>query len=209
MREVPHEFTSLVADFDGVDPDTGIDRPWLVGGDLAVLAGDARQLKRSGTATRLRVFFETQRTPARYVETALTPWGLCQLGFGERGLLSLSLLAATPDAQAAPVTPSTSWHPLFRGAHKELTLQLQGTSFEHAVWRVLLSLRRGQTTTYGAIARQIGQPGAARAVGGAVGRNPLAWIVPCHRVLPANGQLGGFRWGAALKSRMLQAESWG
>jgi len=88
-------------------------------------------------------------------------------------------------------------------------LQLQGTSFEHAVWRVLLGLRRGQTTTYGAIAKQIGQPGAARAVGGAVGRNPLAWIVPCHRVLPANGQLGGFRWGAALKSRMLQAESWG
>lgn len=81
-----------------------------------------------------------------------------------------------------------------------------GTPFQHRVWQQLLRIPRGWLTTYGAIATAIGQPTAARAVGNAVGKNPLGGWIPCHRVLPAAG-LGHYHWGgAAVKQALLQAE---
>lgn len=82
----------------------------------------------------------------------------------------------------------------------------QGTQFQQAVWRALLDIPRGETRTYGQIAEQIGRPRAMRAVGQAVGANPLAVVVPCHRVVAANG-LGGFGGGLALKKKLLQLEA--
>ena len=75
------------------------------------------------------------------------------------------------------------------------------------VWRALLELRFATVTTYGEIATRIGAPGAARAVGTAVGGNPVAWLIPCHRVIRESGALGGYRWGAERKAAMLGWEA--
>ena len=86
----------------------------------------------------------------------------------------------------------------------QLDLQT-GTAFQREVWRALLGIPCGQTRTYRQIAEQIGRPRAARAVGQAVGANPLSIVVPCHRVVASDG-LGGFGGGLALKRRLLQLE---
>jgi O-6-methylguanine DNA methyltransferase len=82
-----------------------------------------------------------------------------------------------------------------------------GTVFQQAVWSAMAKVPHGETATYGELAEQIGRPKAGRAVGTAVGANPLAVVLPCHRVLPAAGGLGGFRWGVKRKRRMLGWES--
>jgi len=194
----------MVADFNGCDADTGIDRPWVVSGDLAVLAGHDQRLSVSRLPTRLQVFFGLQREMAHRVEPIRSPWGPCLLSFGSKGVLSLSFLS-----DASLHTLPEDIHPLFRGEIKELALQLVGTPFQHAVWKALLSVPRGQTCTYASLAQKIGRPQAARAVGSAVGQNPIAWIVPCHRILPASGGLGGFRWGVGLKKELLTADAYG
>lgn len=87
-----------------------------------------------------------------------------------------------------------------------LKLAVRGTNFELKVWRALLDINCG-TTSYGALARELEVPGSARAIGNAVGANRIAWIIPCHRVLRANGALGGYRWGEDRKRAMLAWES--
>lgn len=84
---------------------------------------------------------------------------------------------------------------------------LRGSPFQLKVWEALLSIPQGAHVTYGCIARAIGKPGAAQAVGNAVGSNPVAWIIPCHRVIRQIGELGGYRWGAATKYAMIGMES--
>jgi methylated-DNA-[protein]-cysteine S-methyltransferase len=89
----------------------------------------------------------------------------------------------------------------------ELPLDLSvGTLFQQSVWRVLLKIPRGATWTYGAVSAAIGQPAAVRAVGGAVGRNPLGIVVPCHRVIGANGSLTGYAGGLDRKVALLKLE---
>jgi AraC family transcriptional regulator of adaptative response/methylated-DNA-[protein]-cysteine methyltransferase len=84
-----------------------------------------------------------------------------------------------------------------------LPLLLNGTNFQIKVWEALLRIPAGDVVTYGEIARSIGAPGASRAVGQAVGANPIAYIIPCHRVIRKMGVLGGYRWGTARKRAML------
>jgi O-6-methylguanine DNA methyltransferase len=87
-----------------------------------------------------------------------------------------------------------------------IEVQLCGTEFQLNVWRILGQIPRGETVTYQWIAQQIGLPKASRAVGQAVGANPIAWLVPCHRVVPKGGGLGGYRWGPTIKEKLLAAE---
>jgi AraC family transcriptional regulator of adaptative response/methylated-DNA-[protein]-cysteine methyltransferase len=89
----------------------------------------------------------------------------------------------------------------------DLPLDVQGTAFSRRVWRALTQLGPGQTATYGQIADAIGRPGAARAVATACAANPVALGIPCHRVVPAGGGSGGYRWGTARKRALLDAES--
>ncbi len=94
---------------------------------------------------------------------------------------------------------------------KPLPLLLKGTNFQLQVWQALLHIPAGHLTTYGQLAVQLGQPAASRAVGTAVGANPVAWLIPCHRVLRSDGLIGGYRWGverklAILGQEMAQAE---
>ena len=88
-----------------------------------------------------------------------------------------------------------------------LAARVGGTAFQQAVWQTLLGIPLGATCSYQQLAVAIGKPGAAQAVGNAVGANPLAGIIPCHRVLPQRGGLGGFRWGVAVKQQLLDWEA--
>jgi O-6-methylguanine DNA methyltransferase len=81
-----------------------------------------------------------------------------------------------------------------------------GTDFQRRVWRALQKIPRGQTRSYGWVARKIGRPKAARAVGTACGANPVPIIIPCHRVIASDGSLGGFGGGLPLKRRLLALE---
>jgi len=86
------------------------------------------------------------------------------------------------------------------------TLEMIGSGFQQDVWRILLRLKVGQTVTYGDIASRLGNPGAARAVGRAVGANPVSVLVPCHRVLPSGGGTGHYTGGAERKRALLRTE---
>jgi len=88
-----------------------------------------------------------------------------------------------------------------------LPLAVTGTNFQVQVWRALLELAPGETVTYSALARQVGLAKGARAVGNAVGANPIAWVIPCHRVLREGGKLGGYRWGTARKQMIRRWEN--
>ncbi len=88
----------------------------------------------------------------------------------------------------------------------ELPVQLTGTDFQRAVWRALSAIPYGETATYGEIARRIGRPGAARAVGAAAGRNPVCLVIPCHRCVGAGGALTGFTCGLWRKEKLLALE---
>lgn len=88
----------------------------------------------------------------------------------------------------------------------EVAFELDGTHFQCEVWKALFGIPYGETRTYGEIARAVGRPGAARAVGAAAGRNPLPVIVPCHRLIAAGGALGGFSGGLELKRKLLALE---
>ncbi len=90
---------------------------------------------------------------------------------------------------------------------RALAARVGGTAFQQAVWQALLGIPLGATCSYQQLAVAIGKPGAAQAVGNAVGANPLAGIIPCHRVLPQRGGLGGFRWGVSIKQQLLDWEA--
>lgn len=95
------------------------------------------------------------------------------------------------------------------GDHFDVPLDLLGTPFQRAVWQALLAIPSGSTSTYGEIARGLGSAAAVRAVGGAVGRNPVSVIVPCHRVVGADGSLTGYAGGVERKQAMLTLEARG
>lgn len=116
--------------------------------------------------------------------------------------------------QRRPRTPIERWaaselREFMHGARREFSFPIRtaGTGFEEQVWREVRDIPFGATTTYGAIARRLGQPGAARAVGSANGRNPIPIVIPCHRVVASGGGLGGYGGGLELKRRLLALES--
>lgn len=88
-----------------------------------------------------------------------------------------------------------------------LKLDIQGTDFQKSVWNALLEIPKGSTCSYGDIASAIGKPGASRAVGTAVGDNPISLLIPCHRVVQASGKLGNYGWGADIKENLLKLEA--
>ncbi|MBV9570143.1 MAG: methylated-DNA--[protein]-cysteine S-methyltransferase [Alphaproteobacteria bacterium] len=96
-----------------------------------------------------------------------------------------------------------------KGKRREFEFELlpEGPEFHRQVWQALLRIPYGETTSYGAIARKVGQPTAARAVGVANGANPIALVVPCHRVIGSNGSLTGYGGGLPLKRALLEHEA--
>lgn len=146
---------------------------------------------------------------------AATERGVCHLTFVEdedAGLEALrkSFPSATfiesrhPHNDAALLLLSRDWRDLPR-----LKLHLRSTPFQLKVWEALLKIPAGTVATYGTLATRLGQPGAARAVGSAVGDNPVAFLIPCHRVIQSSGALGGYAWGEQRKAAMLGWEAAG
>ena len=93
------------------------------------------------------------------------------------------------------------------GQSGEMKLHMIGAPFQIKVWEALLQIPSGQVTTYSEIARVVGNPKAVRAVGTAVGRNPVSWLIPCHRALRKSGGLGGYHWGLPVKRALLAWEA--
>ena len=92
-------------------------------------------------------------------------------------------------------------------SREELRLLVAGTDFQVKVWEALLRIPQGALVTYEAIGRAIGKPGAARAIGNAVGANPVSWLIPCHRVIRQSAVIGHYRWGSGIKRLLIGAEA--
>ena len=142
-----------------------------------------------------------------------TDKGVCGLGFGdenEKSAMLDDMRARWPkavyhrnDARAAQLL-----NKIFDPERREiLPLYLMGTPFQVKVWEALLAIPSGHFSTYGVIASCLDNPNAARAVGAAVGKNPISWVIPCHRVLGSTGALTGYHWGVVRKRAMLAVES--
>lgn len=147
-------------------------------------------------------------SPLGAMRLAASPVGLCGLWFVEEQKYAPAELAAahreTPVLAQARAQLDAYW--ARRRSRFELPLDLQGTPFQLAVWQALLQIGSGSTATYSEIARQLGRPTASRAIGHAVGRNPVSIIVPCHRVLGRDGSLTGYAGGLRRKTALLGLE---
>lgn len=148
-------------------------------------------------------------TPLGPMTAAATAKGLAGLWFDGQAHHPGVLVAPTDAEQRWLKIAFTSLARYFKGDPqplKNLPLDLQGTPFQRAVWQALLDLPAGRTGTYGGIATLVGSPTAVRAVGAAVGRNPVSVLVPCHRVLGASGALTGYAGGLDRKRALLRHE---
>ncbi|MDD2545576.1 MAG: methylated-DNA--[protein]-cysteine S-methyltransferase [Burkholderiaceae bacterium] len=152
-------------------------------------------------------------TPLGEVHLAASPQGLAGLWFaGQKHLPpSLSGPQAWPQQAAHPVlqAAASQLQQYLRGERQgfELPLDLSGgTPFQQAVWQALRTMACGQSCSYGALSRQLGRASAVRAVAAAVGRNPISIVVPCHRVLGADGSLTGYAGGLERKQALLALE---
>lgn len=139
-----------------------------------------------------------------------TQQGICFLGFGEKEEMFNDL---TKRFQGATLQQEKSdFHKTALNAIETqqtatlLPLHLKGTSFQLSVWKALLQIPLGKTSTYKQIAQQITNPKAIRAVGTAIGQNPISYFIPCHRVIRTDGNLGGYHWGIELKKQLLNKE---
>ena len=159
----------------------------------------------------LRIAWSHAATPFGEALAMATPRGLCGLAFCDeigRDAAFADLAARWPEATLHhdPATVAPLVAAAFAPAGR-VPLHVLGAPFQIKVWEALLAIPSGHVTTYGAIAGRIGRPGAARAVGTAVGRNPLGFVIPCHRCLRGSGGLGGYHWGVPVKRAMLGWES--
>ncbi len=180
---------------------------------VAVEAVTPGEYKGRGRGVAIRYGFHD--TPFGEALLACTGRGLCHLGFvgeGGRGEALETLAAEWPeadrreDAAATEVDATTVFAPAQERPGAPLRLHLRGTNFQLQVWRALLRIPEGAAVSYGDLARRLGRPAAHRAVASAVGANPVAYLIPCHRVLRASGALGGYRWGLPRKHAMLARE---
>ncbi len=169
------------------------------------------EYKSGGAGMTLR--YGIHPTPFGKCLIATTERGICHLGFVQtsEGDAVDNLVAAWKEARMVEDVKSTAplVAPIFdlsmRG-RESLRLHLRGTNLQIKVWEALLQIPQGAVTTYAGIASRIGKPSALRAVGTAVGHNPIAVLIPCHRVLRKDGDFGNYRYGSARKKALLASE---
>ena len=148
-------------------------------------------------------------TPIGTLTALATARGLAGLWFDAQAHHP-GALAAPVDARNAHIEAARAWLAAYWSGRDPsglpLALDLHGTPFQRAVWQALLTIPLGHTKSYGEIAAQVGGGAVPRATGSAVGRNPVSILVPCHRVIGANGSLTGYAGGLPRKERLLQHE---
>ncbi len=156
-------------------------------------------------------------TPPIYTTTMASPWGPVCLAGTSKGLIRVDFqhgerpVETAPNDLALPAYFDQAVQQLseyFEGIRQQFSLPLAppGTDFQKRVWQALQQVSYGTTVTYQDLAEHLGKPTAARAVGSANGRNPIAIIVPCHRVIGRDGRLRGYASGLPIKRQLLQHE---
>jgi AraC family transcriptional regulator of adaptative response/methylated-DNA-[protein]-cysteine methyltransferase len=161
----------------------------------------------------LHINFSFAESPFGNLIVASTPKGVCYMAFNDNEEKALEELKTKfPNAtfqrkldliqQNALFIFQNDWNKLH-----QIKLHLKGTDFQVKVWETLLKIPMGQLSTYGSIAYKIGNPNASRAVGTATGNNPVAFLIPCHRVIQSNGNIGDYMWGNIRKTAIIGWES--
>ena len=162
----------------------------------------------------LMINYAVHPTPFGEVFVAVTPRGVCRMGFIDytsfdellarlRQDWPMSVLENSQEATRHVVDALFAGAPKGQG-DRPLSLHVAGTNFQVAVWRALLNIPAGKLASYSQVADALGCTNSSRAVGNAVGANPVALLIPCHRVIQKSGALGGYRWGLE-KKQMVQA----
>ncbi len=163
----------------------------------------------------LKINYSYAESPFGKIMAASTSKGICQLIFAENESIAFNdLKNKFPNATLnlrADGFQQNAMHIFSRNWNKpeEIKLHLKGTDFQLRVWETLLKIPFGKLSTYGTIAKQIENPAASRAVGTAIGDNPVAFLIPCHRVIHSTGTLGGYMWGTSRKQAMIGWEASG
>lgn len=167
------------------------------------------------SAEPIDITYGNHPTPFGPALIAFTPKGLCHLDFfDDDGTTALAQLRKNwPHANFCEDHSATAplikqvFTSLSQQSSHPLRLHLRGTEFQLKVWQKLLDIPPGALISYRDLAQRVGHPAAARAVGGAVGRNPICYLIPCHRVIRSDGSIGGYRSGIARKKTLLASEA--
>ena len=161
----------------------------------------------------LSINYSFAESPFGNILVASTPKGICHIAFADDEKKALEMLQKTfPNADYKQMVDLVQQNVLYIFTHdwsklNQVKLHLKGTEFQLKVWETLLKIPMGQLTTYGNIAKQLQQPNAARAVGTAIGDNPVAFLIPCHRVIQSTGVFGQYHWGGTRKTAMIGWEA--
>lgn len=163
---------------------------------------------------QLHINYSFAESPFGTVIVASTYKGICHMAFADSGPEAAfrELRANFPNAQYTQLLDTIQQNALFIFTQdwsrlQEIKLHLKGTPFQLKVWETLLAIPPGNLSTYAGIAGKINSPAASRAVGTAVGHNPVAFLIPCHRVIRASGELGGYHWGEIRKAAIIGWEA--
>lgn len=214
---VEHAKARLAAkpDVGALAADTGLSGPGRLHDLFVTLeAMSPGEFKAGGAGLAIR--YGVHASPFGPCVIATTARGICRLDFLEDAdeKLAAALLrehwpqaCLKPDPALAASIARRVFTPLTNDPGPPLALRVKGTNFQVNVWRALLGIPTGAAATYSDIACAIGRPSAARAVGNAIGANPIGYLIPCHRVLRESGALGGYRWGVNRKAAMLGWEA--
>jgi AraC family transcriptional regulator of adaptative response/methylated-DNA-[protein]-cysteine methyltransferase len=164
-------------------------------------------------AEQLRINYSFAESPFGMLIVASTVKGICHMAFAENQETGFhELKNKFPNARYEQVLDMIQQNALYIFTQdwsklKEIKLHLKGTPFQLKVWETLIKIPMGKLSSYGLIASEINHAGASRAVGTAVGDNPIAFLIPCHRVIKANGEIGQYHWGSTRKSAILGWEA--
>lgn len=165
------------------------------------------EYKNGGQGLSIRYSFA--ESPFGKLIVASTAKGICYMAFEENGDKAFyGLKEKFPKAELQQKSDLIQQNALFIFQHDwrklpEVKLHLKGTPFQLKVWESLLKIPMGDLSTYGTIAHAIGNPKASRAVGTAIGSNPVAFLIPCHRIIQSTGTFGGYMWGSNRKTAMI------
>ncbi len=161
----------------------------------------------------LLINYSFAESPFGNIIVASTSKGICHIAFAVDDQKALSdLQEHFPNAHFKQMVDLIQQNALFIFTHDweklhQVKLHLKGTDFQLKVWETLLKIPLGQLSTYGRIAEKIKNPSASRAVGTAIGSNPVAFLIPCHRVIQSSGALGGYMWGTTRKTAIIGWEA--
>ena len=161
--------------------------------------------------TRLDISYEYKNSPFGKALIMNSKYGVCGLAFCDHINEEIALADMMSRWPSATYSAENIFSDLeFKSVLDQTTkinLCLIGSPLQLQVWSALLKIPAGKVTNYKTLAKHIGKPKAVRAIATAIGRNPLCWLIPCHRVLRTNGELGGYHWGLKVKTTMLRFES--